>query len=73
MKYGFSNSSRQPKSFPYIALDTPLPDPKFPSPQPSIVKARLGSGGGIGRHAVFRWRCLRACGFKSRPEYHASP
>lgn len=35
-----------------------------------ILKA--GSGGGIGRHARLRGVCRKACGFKSRPEHHAS-
>ena len=54
-----------------IALDTPFPRSTFIL-FPSSLEGRLGSGGGIGRHAVFRRQCLRVCGFKSRPEHHAS-
>ena len=44
-----------------------------PSMKPTFgpVGCDTGAGGGTGRRAGFRCRCLRTCGFESHPAHHA--
>ena len=61
---------------------TTSPDPFLISPKKSCTRSTAShlpvfpqvkcSGGGIGRHARLRGVCRKVCGFKSRPEHHAS-
>lgn len=46
-----------------------------PSMKPTFgpVGCDAGAGGGTGRRAGFRCRCLRTCGFESHPAHHSPP
>ncbi len=57
-RFPYAHSPRQPNAI-------WIPENHHSTSRPRLLTHSCGSGG-IGRHAGFRYLCLRTCGFKSR-------